>query len=69
MIHKRKSTVWSIESHTIIKHQILEEYLKVWFPILGRNVDRIVYLDEFHIISKQDRENRKIQNLFQMLFD
>lgn len=40
-------TVWDIEPHTLAKHRILEEYLKAWFPILGRWNGRIVYLDGF----------------------
>lgn len=40
-------TIWPIETHTLAKHGILEEYLKAWFPILGRWNKRIVYLDGF----------------------
>jgi len=40
-------TIWEIESHTLAKHSILEEYLKAWFPILTKWNDRIVYLDGF----------------------
>lgn len=40
-------TVWKIEPHTIAKHEILEEYLKAWFPILGSAYERIVYIDGF----------------------
>lgn len=40
-------TVWDIEPHTRAKHQILEEYLKAWFPILSKWSGRIVYLDGF----------------------
>lgn len=39
--------VWSIKPHTVAKHQILEEYLKRWLPILGGTVPRLVYLDGF----------------------
>lgn len=42
-----KSTIWEIEPHTVAKHRILEEYLKAWFPILGRHNERILYLDGF----------------------
>ena len=38
---------WSIKPHTVAKHQILEEYLKRWLPILGGTVPRLVYLDGF----------------------
>lgn len=40
-------TIWKIEDHTVAKHQILEEYLKAWFPILGSKFGRIVYIDGF----------------------
>lgn len=40
-------TVWPIKPHTKAKHQILEEYLKQWLPILGLTVPKIVYLDGF----------------------
>ncbi len=36
-----------MEAHTKAKHQILEEYLKAWFPIIGKWANRIVYLDGF----------------------
>ena len=47
MTQKKIPTIWSIGSHTKAKHQILEEYLKAWFPIIGRWASRIVYLDGF----------------------
>ncbi len=40
-------TVWKIDPHTRAKHQILEEYLKAWFPILSLRSGRILYLDGF----------------------
>jgi three-Cys-motif partner protein len=40
-------TTWPIEPHTQAKHQILEEYLKAWFPILSTRHGRVVYLDGF----------------------
>jgi three-Cys-motif partner protein len=42
-----KETVWSIEPYTKAKHQILEEYLKAWYPILLRWQGRVLYLDGF----------------------
>ena len=36
-----------MKPHTRAKHQILEEYLKQWLPILGLTVPKIVYLDGF----------------------
>jgi three-Cys-motif partner protein len=40
-------SIWDLDPHTKAKHQILEEYLKRWFPILGSTAGRIVYLDGF----------------------
>jgi three-Cys-motif partner protein len=42
-----KDTVWDIEPHTHAKHQILERYLKAWFPILSTYHERVLYLDGF----------------------
>lgn len=36
-----------MEQHTKAKHLILEQYLKGWFPIIGKHEKRIVYLDGF----------------------
>lgn len=47
MPSKKLPTIWSLEPHTLAKHQILEEYLKAWFPIIGRYESRIFYLDGF----------------------
>jgi len=41
------STIWPIEPHTKAKHEILQEYLKPWFPILSKYDGNIVYLDGF----------------------
>ena len=41
------STIWPLEPHTKAKHEILENYLKAWFPILSRWSGRIIYLDGF----------------------
>lgn len=41
------STIWPMEPHTKAKHEILEEYLKPWFPILSKWDENIVYLDGF----------------------
>lgn len=40
-------TIWEIEPHTEAKHQMLREYLKAWFPIMGSFNGRIVYIDGF----------------------
>jgi three-Cys-motif partner protein len=39
--------VWPAEPHTRAKHAVLENYLKGWFPILGKRSGRIIYLDGF----------------------
>ena len=39
--------MWPAEPHTRAKHAVLENYLKGWFPILGRRLGRIIYLDGF----------------------
>lgn len=39
--------MWSIEPHTRAKHEILQNYLKAWFPILSRWSGRLIYLDGF----------------------
>ena len=41
------STIWLLEPHTKAKHEILENYLKAWFPILSKYSGRIIYLDGF----------------------
>lgn len=40
-------TIWPIEPHTRAKHEILQNYLKAWFPILSKWSGRIIYLDGF----------------------
>lgn len=44
---EEKDTMWDINPHTLAKHEILQEYLKAWFPILSRYAGRIIYLDGF----------------------
>ena len=39
--------MWSIDPHTKAKHEILEYYLKAWFPILASTNKKILYLDGF----------------------
>ena len=41
------STLWEIEPHSLAKHAILRQYLGAWIGIMGRNNQRIVYLDGF----------------------
>lgn len=40
-------THWKLKPHTEAKHRILTEYLKMWFPVLGRYRGRVVLLDGF----------------------
>jgi three-Cys-motif partner protein len=40
-------TLWDIDPHTTAKHEILQRYLKAWFPILSKHNQRIVYIDGF----------------------
>jgi len=42
-----QGTTWQLEPHTKAKHAILSEYLKAWFPILGRYHGKVVYIDGF----------------------
>jgi len=42
-----KETLWDIDPHTTAKHEILQRYMKAWFPILGSYHHRIVYIDGF----------------------
>ena len=42
-----KDTIWDKDPHTDAKHQILEEYLKAWFPILARYNAKIMFIDGF----------------------
>ncbi|QIX48959.1 MULTISPECIES: three-Cys-motif partner protein TcmP [Rhodococcus] len=38
---------WKMAPHTKAKHQILENYLGAWFPILSRWRGRVLYIDGF----------------------
>ena len=42
-----KETLWEMDDHTEGKHLVLEEYLKAWFPILGKENQRILFVDGF----------------------
>jgi len=44
-----KDTLWKMNEHTKAKHDILQGYLKAWFPILSssRFSDKLVYVDGF----------------------
>lgn len=42
-----QQTIWKAQPHTLAKIRIVEEYLKAWFPIIGRHTARIIYIDGF----------------------
>jgi three-Cys-motif partner protein len=42
-----KTTIWSLDPHTLAKHEILKRYLQCWFPILNTYHGRIIYVDGF----------------------
>lgn len=42
-----KAVVWKLEPHTKGKHEVLREYLKAWFAILGLTQGRILFIDGF----------------------
>jgi three-Cys-motif partner protein len=42
-----KETIWELDPHTRIKHEILRRYLRAWFPILGPHHPRVDYIDGF----------------------
>ena len=44
---KPSETLWEIEPHTQVKHEILRRYLGAWFGILGQRIHGIMYLDGF----------------------
>lgn len=39
--------IWKAQPHTLAKIQIVKEYLKAWFPIIGRHTARVIYIDGF----------------------
>jgi three-Cys-motif partner protein len=41
-----RETVWPLEPHTKAKHDLLQQYLGAWFPLLSWN-GRVVFLDGF----------------------
>ncbi|MEM3565188.1 MAG: three-Cys-motif partner protein TcmP [Candidatus Jordarchaeaceae archaeon] len=45
--YSKDGCLWPIEPHTRAKHEILQNYLKAWFPILSTIEERIIYLDGF----------------------
>lgn len=43
----KSSTIWKMPRHTKMKHVILSDYLKGWYPILCSFNRRILYIDGF----------------------
>ena len=42
------TTIWDLEPHTRVKHEILKRYLQAWIPILGQGPSEdLVYIDGF----------------------
>ena len=44
---KITSTIWSIEAHTEVKHEILRKYLDAWLPIITKWNGRVLYIEGF----------------------
>ena len=42
-----RTTKWSLESHTLGKHKVLENYMQAWLPIMTRWNGRILFIDAF----------------------
>lgn len=42
-----RTTRWSIDPHTAVKHSILRRYLQAFFPILGSWTKRVAFVDGF----------------------
>ncbi len=40
-------TIWELDPHTLVKHEILNRYLNAWFAILGQSNKHVVYIDGF----------------------
>lgn len=47
LLSDTKEIMWEMEPHTKVKHEILQNYLEAWFPILSSASNRIIYLDGF----------------------
>lgn len=42
-----KPTIWELQPHTLAKHIILKNYLRAWFPIMGKGNSRILFIDGY----------------------
>ena len=49
MSEKLTASSWDLVPHTAAKLNILSEYLKAWFPIVGQSqrFDGVIYIDGF----------------------
>ncbi len=39
--------IWPLESHTLAKHMILQNYLRAWLPIMGSSNRRLLFIDGY----------------------
>ena len=42
-----RTTVWSMDDHTRVKHDILDKYIKAWLPIMTTYNNRVLIIDGF----------------------
>jgi len=42
-----KDTIWALEPHTGVKHDLLKRYLAAWFAIMNKHNKRVVFMDGF----------------------
>lgn len=42
-----RTTIWSLEPHTLGKHKVLESYMQAWLPIMTRWNGRALFIDAF----------------------
>lgn len=43
----QKNTIWELDSHSVGKHIVLKGYLDAWFPIMGSQSGRILFIDGY----------------------
>ena len=58
-------TVWEAEQHTLVKHKILERYLKAWLPILTQQARRLQQQHRqitLHSTDSRGRASTRITN-------
>ena len=42
-----KTTIWSMDDHTRVKHAILRKYIDAWLPIMTTYNGRVLIIDGF----------------------